>query len=150
MAQDKAAKIEQKVITKKEYNILIKNESLAANIVEAIDFYESRIKVVCSVGDETFLYEYLLAQKEYPIIPVPYTYTGTPYPMSAVAPLIGKQQEINKAHQIMLHNANLASNLRWLYEEGSVPEGEWEQYASAPGALLKYRHLLVLIMLSIL
>ena len=139
MAQDKAAKIEQKVLTKKEYNILIKNESVAANIVEAIDFYESRIKVVCSVGDETFLYEYLLAQKEYPIIPIPYTYTGTPYPMSAVAPLIGKQQEINKAHQIMLHNANLASNLRWLYEEGSVPEGEWEQYASAPGALLKYR-----------
>ena len=139
MAQDKATRIEQKVITKKEYNILIKNESVAANIVEAIDFHEDRIKVVCSVGDDTFLYEYLLAQKQYPIVPVPYTYTGTPYPMSAVTPLIGKQQEINKAHQIMLHNANLASNLRWLYEEGSVPEGEWEQYASAPGALLKYR-----------
>jgi DNA-binding MarR family transcriptional regulator len=66
-------------------------------------------------------------------------YTGTPYPMSAVTPLIGKQQEINKAHQIMLHNANLASNLRWMYEEGSVPEEEWEQYSSSPGALLKYR-----------
>ena len=39
----------------------------------------------------------------------------------------------------MIHNANLASNLRWLYEEGSVPEEEWEQYSSAPGALLKYR-----------
>jgi len=139
MAQDKATRIEQKVITKKEYNILIKNESVAANIVEAIDFHENRIRVVCTVGDDTFLYEYLLAQKEYPIVPIPYTYTGTPYPMSAVTPLIGKQQEINKAHQIMLHNANLASNLRWLYEEGSVPEGEWEQYASAPGALLKYR-----------
>tara|TARA_Y100000031_G_scaffold142116_1_gene171340 strand:- start:10 stop:1017 length:1008 start_codon:yes stop_codon:yes gene_type:complete len=59
--------------------------------------------------------------------------------MSAVTPLIGKQQEINKAHQIMLHNANLASNLRWMYEEGSVPEEEWEQYSSSPGALLKYR-----------
>tara|TARA_Y100000296_G_scaffold81053_1_gene107446 strand:- start:257 stop:1237 length:981 start_codon:yes stop_codon:yes gene_type:complete len=59
--------------------------------------------------------------------------------MSAVLPLIGKQQEINKAHQLMIHNANLASNLRWLYEEGSVPEEEWEQYSSAPGALLKYR-----------
>ena len=139
MAQDKATRIEQKVITKKEYNILIKNESVSANIVEAIDFYEERIKLVCSVGDDTFLYEFLLNQKEYPIVPIPYTYTGTPYPMSAVTPLIGKQQEINKAHQIMLHNANLASNLRWLYEEGSVPEGEWEQYASAPGALLKYR-----------
>ena len=66
-------------------------------------------------------------------------YSGTPYPMSAVVPLIGKQQEINKAHQIMLHNANLASNLRWMYEEGSVPEEEWEQYSSSPGALLKYR-----------
>jgi len=54
-------------------------------------------------------------------------------------PLIGKQQEINKSHQIMLHNANLASNLRWMYEEGSVPEDEWEQYSSSPGALLKYR-----------
>ena len=139
MAQDKATRIEQKVITKKEYNILIKNESVSTNIVEAIDFYEERIKLVCSVGDDTFLYEFLLNQKEYPIVPIPYTYTGTPYPMSAVTPLIGKQQEINKAHQIMLHNANLASNLRWLYEEGSVPEGEWEQYASAPGALLKYR-----------
>ena len=26
-----------------------------------------------------------------------------------------------------------------MYEEGSVPEDEWEQYSSAPGALLKYR-----------
>jgi DNA-binding protein YbaB len=39
----------------------------------------------------------------------------------------------------MIHNANLASNLRWLYEEGSIPEDEWEQYSSAAGALLKYR-----------
>ena len=39
----------------------------------------------------------------------------------------------------MIHNANLASNLRWMYEEGSVPEEEWEKYSSAPGALLKYR-----------
>jgi hypothetical protein len=54
-------------------------------------------------------------------------------------PLIGKQREINKAHQIMLHNANLASNLRWLYTEGSVDEEEWEKYSSSPGAMLKYR-----------
>ena len=39
----------------------------------------------------------------------------------------------------MIHNANLASNLRWMYEEGSVPEEEWEKYSSSPGALLKYR-----------
>jgi hypothetical protein len=39
----------------------------------------------------------------------------------------------------MLHNANLASNLRWLYTEGSVDEEEWEKYSSSPGAMLKYR-----------
>lgn len=39
----------------------------------------------------------------------------------------------------MIHNANLASNLRWIYQEGSVDEEEWEQYSSSPGALLKYR-----------
>jgi hypothetical protein len=97
------------------------------------------IVLTCTAGDDTFLYEYTLPCTEYPIVPIPYMYSGTPYPMSAIVPLIGKQQEINKSHQIMLHNANLASNLRWMYEEGSVPEEEWEQYSSSPGALLKYR-----------
>ena len=138
-AQDELTKIEQKVITKKEFDILSKDKSIARNIIQAIDFFDTRVKLVCSVGEDVFLYEYLLNMTEYPIIPVPYMYTGTPYPMSAISPLIGKQQEINKAHQIMIHNANLASNMRWLYEEGSVPEEEWEQYSSAPGALLKYR-----------
>jgi hypothetical protein len=138
-AQDEATRIEQKIVTKKEYEEFVKTELAKKNIVEAIDFFESRIKVTCTVGEDTFLYEYHLDTQEYPIVPIPYAYTGTPYPMSAVVPLIGKQQEINKAHQIMLHNANLASNLRWMYEEGSVPEAEWEQYSSSPGALLKYR-----------
>ena len=138
-AQDELTKIEQKVLTKKEFDVLSKNKSIARNIIQAIDFYDTRIKLVCSVGEDVFLYEYLLDMTEYPIIPIAYMYTGTPYPMSAISPLIGKQQEINKAHQIMIHNANLASNMRWLYEEGSVPESEWEQYSSAPGALLKYR-----------
>jgi hypothetical protein len=108
-------------------------------IIEAIKFYENRVHLTCTVGDDIFLYERVIPVSEYPIVPVAYMYTGTPYPMSAVAPIIGKQQEINKAHQIMLHNANLASNLRWMYEEGSVPEEEWEKYSSSPGALLKYR-----------
>ena len=33
---------------------------------------------------------------EYPLIPFHFKWTGTPYPMSAVSPLIGKQREINK------------------------------------------------------
>ena len=136
--QDAATKVTQQVMTEKDFNIL-SNSKAKKNIVDKVKFYENRIIQTCSVGDDVFLYEYTLPMQEYPIIPIPYMYTGTPYPMSAVTPLIGKQQEINKAHQIMLHNANLASNLRWMYEEGSVPEDEWESYSSSPGALLKYR-----------
>lgn len=138
-AQDAATIITQKIMSASDYKILSQSPEAKKNIVDAIKFYENRIIQTCSAGDDVFLYEYTLPISEYPIIPIPYMYTGTPYPMSAVTPLIGKQQEINKAHQIMLHNANLASNLRWMYEEGAVPEEEWERYSSAPGALLKYR-----------
>ena len=117
---------------------MIKNKTIAGTIVDAIDFYEDRIRFTIVVGDK-LLYNEILPIKDYPIVPFVYQYTGTPYPMSAVNPLVGKQQELNKAHQILIHNANLASNLRWMYEEGSVPEEEWEKYSSSPGALLKYR-----------
>ena len=138
-AQEEMTRVEQVVMRKEEFDSMMKGRQFKSSVVDFVNFHETRIKLVCSVGDDVFLYEYELPITEYPIIPIPYLYTGTPYPMSAVMPLIGKQQEINKAHQIMVHNANLASNLRWLYEEGSVDEEEWEQYSSSPGALLKYR-----------
>jgi len=137
--KEESTKIENQVVNEAEYKALIKNDLFASTIVEAVPFYDTRIKVSVSLGSEVMLYETYMPMSDYPIVPIPYMWTGTPYPMSAVLPLIGKQQEINKAHQLMIHNANLASNLRWIYEEGSVPEDEWEQYSSAPGALLKYR-----------
>ena len=138
-AREQATIIKQQIMSDADYNILKKSKEVQKNIVDAIPFYENRIVKCCSVGDDAFLYEQIIPISEYPIVPIPYMYTGTPFAMSAVTPLIGKQQEINKAHQIMLHNANLSSNLRWMYEEGSVPEDEWEKYSSSPGALLKYR-----------
>ena len=138
-AKDQATIVNQQVMSESQFKLLMKNNDFQKNVVDSVIFYENRVVQTCSAGDDVFLYEYTLPIQEYPIIPIPYMYTGTPYPMSAVTPLIGKQQEINKAHQIMLHNANLASNLRWMYEEGAVPEDEWERYSSAPGALLKYR-----------
>ena len=139
IAQEAVSRVEQVVMRKDEFDNLFKSREFKENVVDFVEFYETRIKLVCTVGDDIFLYEYELPITEYPLVPIPYLYTGTPYAMSAVMPLIGKQQEINKAHQIMVHNANLASNLRWMYEEGSVDEEQWEQYSSAPGALLKYR-----------
>tara|TARA_R110002167_G_scaffold112850_1_gene285538 strand:- start:24877 stop:27087 length:2211 start_codon:yes stop_codon:yes gene_type:complete len=137
--QESASTIEQQIMSEAEFSIIEKDPIMKASIVEAVKFYDTRIKLIVTLGSSTTLYETFLPITDYPLVPVPYMWTGTPYPMSAVLPLIGKQQEINKSHQLMIHNANLASNLRWMYEEGSVPEAEWEAYSSSPGALLKYR-----------
>ncbi len=140
MLQSEESKIENKIISKREFKLLSANESFSKNIVEAIPFYGSRLQQTCIVGDKV-IYEKMLPEtiKEYPLVPFHYKWTGTPYPISAVSPLIGKQQEINKAHQIMVHNASLGSSLRWMYEEGSIDADIWEKYSSSPGALLPIR-----------
>ena len=137
-AAEEIASIENVIMDKAEFDIRSQDDVFTGSVVDAIPFFEDRVQVRCVAGD-TFLYEFTLPIKDYPMVPIPYLYTGTPFAMSAVTPLVGKQQEINKSHQILIHNANLSSNLRWLYEEGSVTEDEWEQYSSSPGALLKYR-----------
>ena len=138
--QAEASKIENIVISEKEFKVMLKNPIIADNVVDAIKFYSTRVQQTIVVGDkvisETILPETV---KEYPDVPFHYKWTGTPYPLSAVAPLIGKQQEINKAHQIMVHNASLGSSLRWMYEEGSIDSETWERYSSSPGALLPIR-----------
>tara|TARA_R100000656_G_scaffold54726_1_gene43098 strand:- start:366 stop:2609 length:2244 start_codon:yes stop_codon:yes gene_type:complete len=136
--EEAKTRIENRVITEFEYDLMREDPLLVLNIVDAIKFYENRVKL-CVIAGDKLLYEDILQIKEYPIVPFVYQHTGTPFPLGAVSPLVGKQRELNKAHQIMIHNANLASNLRWMYEEGSVPEEEWEKYSSSPGALLKYR-----------
>jgi len=138
--QNQASKIENTVVSEKEFKILLENEEIAKNIVDKVQFYDIRIKQIVAVGDK-ILFEQVLPDtvKDYPLIPFHYKWTGTPYPISAVSPLIGKQQEINKAHQIMVHNASLGSSLRWMYEEGSIDAEEWEKYSSSPGALLPIR-----------
>ena len=138
--QQEASKVENIIVSEKEFKELIKNEDIAKNIVDKVQFYNSRIKQSICIGDK-IINETVLPESvtEYPIIPFHFKWTGTPYPMSAVAPLIGKQQEINKAHQLMVHNASLGSSLRWVYEEGSIDAEEWEKYSSSPGALLPIR-----------
>ena len=138
--QAEMSKIENVVVTEKEYKIMMKNKRFQKSLLDAVKFYGNRVKVTTVVGDKT-LFENVLPDriKEYPIVPFHYKWTGTPYPISAVSPLIGKQMELNKAHQIMVHNASLGSSLRWLHEEGSIDTDHWEQYSSSPGALLPIR-----------
>ena len=138
--QAASSKIENKIVSEKEFKILMQDPQIAKNVVDQVQFYSTRIQQTCVAGDK-LLYEQVLPETitEYPIIPFHFKWTGTPYPISAVSPLIGKQQEINKSHQIMVHNASLGSSLRWMYEEGSIDAEIWEKYSSSPGALLPIR-----------
>ena len=138
--QAEASKIDNKIISEKEYKILMKDKVFANMMVDKVSFFGTRIKQSVVVGDRT-LYETYLPDRitEYPIVPLHFKWTGTPFPISAVSPLIGKQRELNKAHQLMVHNASLGSSLRFIHEEGSIDTDYWEQYSSSPGALLPIR-----------
>ena len=135
-----ATQIDNKVVSEKEFSILEKDASFANILQEAVRFHGNRVRKICVVGDAT-LYDLYLPENitEYPLVPFHYKWTGTPYPISAVSPLIGKQREINKSHQLMVHNASLGSSLRWLHEEGAIDTDYWEKYSSSPGALLPVR-----------
>lgn len=139
--QEGMSKVENVIVTEKEYKELMKNDLFAPTILEAKRFNDNRIKLTCVIGDQ-LLYETIFPDeiKDYPIVPIHYKWIGTPYPISAVSPLVGKQRELNKAHQLMIHNASLGSSLRWAYYEGSINEGTWEKYSSSPGALLPVNH----------
>lgn len=130
---------EHKIVSDKQYKIMTRNPVIAESIERTSSFFQPRINIRCSVGD-VLLYEKALDRKiqDYPLIPVPFIHTGTPYPMSAVSPLIGKQDELNKAHQITIHNANLSGSLRWLVQRGAINDKEWDQYSSSPGARLNW------------
>ena len=138
--QQEAAVVENMVITAKEFDVISDDPKFVKSIIDAVDFYGIRIQQTNVVGDKT-LFTRILPEgiTEYPIVPFHYKWTGTPYPMSAVSPLIGKQREVNKAHQLLIHNASLGSSLRWMHEEGSIDTDYWEKYSSSPGALLPIR-----------
>ena len=138
--QEKASVVQNTIITEKEFDLIKKDTNFKNTLVDYVQFYGTRIKLNCVVGDKT-LYSKVLPETitEYPIVPFHFKWTGTPFPISAVSPLIGKQREINKSHQILVHNASLGSSLRWMHEEGSIDTDYWEKYSSSPGALLPIR-----------
>ena len=122
-------------VTEKEYIQLKDSEVFKDKIVNAVPYYKDRVRVIVSVGTDTFLYKNELPGGDYPIIPVPYGHTGTPYPMSAVQKAVGTQQEVNKAHQLMIHNASLGSSLRWKRKPGATTK-DFPTQITMPGGII--------------
>lgn len=135
-------KVESKVLLVDEYKELEKQgiiERTLGEITDEVEFYDSVVRCVIVAGNE-LLGEFTFGDevKDIPIVPIIYLHNGNPFPVSFISMLKGKQQEINKGHQLAIHNANLGSNLRWLAEKGSIDVEEWEQYSSSAGAILEY------------
>jgi len=136
----KTGEIKNMIVPEEEFEQLMQDKEFVVRMRDYVKFYKTRIRLTIVVGDK-LIDDYYYPDKifDYPIVPIPYIPTGSPYPIALVSLLVGKQEEINKAHQIIIHNANLGSSLRWLVPEGSIDEELWENYAAVPGAILKYR-----------
>lgn len=134
------AQIKSIVIRKDEYKKAVADGLVnPEDILEEIPFFDMRVILECSVGDDTMLYRVDLDYKYYPLVPIPYVYTGNIYPISSMKYLMGKQEEINKAHQLMIHNATLSSNGQWLVNSGSVIDMDvWTENSTMPGGILEY------------
>ena len=85
--QSESSKIENTVISEKEFKAISQDKEFAKNVVDAVQFYNTRIKQTCVTGDKV-LYERVLPESvtEYPVIPFHFKWTGTPFPISAVSP----------------------------------------------------------------
>jgi len=88
-------------ITEKEFRALEKNPITSEEILSYTTYLEARVNVTISCAKDILLDYKDLPYKYIPIVQLPYLHDGTPYPLSAVEPLKGKQREINK-HQMVL------------------------------------------------
>ncbi len=123
------------IFNEKEHKVFLKRKALQKFVTDTTYYFEDVIKLTITCGDK-HLSTKIMPSRHFPLIPIQYIYTGNTFPMSLMDLLKGKQEEINASHQIMIHNANLGSNLRWLYKKGSIDVEQWEDYAASSGALL--------------
>ena len=125
-------------VSEDEFKTLKKSKEYKDRIASNVTFWQTKVKVVRSIGSDTYIDEYYLPSTYYPIVRVPYLDTGTPYPMSLVQMNVGQQQETNKSHQIMIHNASLGSSLRYKLKRGSgLSAEEVEKRVTVPGAVIE-------------
>lgn len=134
-ALQEAARVEVKLMSDKEWKLYEKKGEFRKYVISKKGFYQDAIEMCLTIGDQ-FIKRTKVPGKHIPLVPVHYIYTGTPFPISLASMLVGKQKEMNKAHQLIIHNANLGSNLRWMFKIGSIDEEVWRKYSSSPGALL--------------
>ena len=98
-----------------------------------------RVRRVITLGETVLISDVVLPIEDYPVVPVPCVWTGTPYPIGEVRYMRGIQDEINKRRSLVIYHATSSTGPKWLAEKGSIDEREWMERGPIPHAVLTWR-----------
>ena len=114
---------EETILSQEEYLMFAQENAEAFEIgaFTSVEVLQTRVKVCASMG-EIVLYEQVLNTDEYPIIPLPNIWTGTPYPKSDVSRTRPMQRLLNKLWSLALSHAQASAGLKLLVPLGSVED----------------------------
>ena len=130
---------EEEILSQEEYARFVSENAEAIEIgaYTAIEVLQTRIKVCATLG-EVVLYEQVLNTEEYPIVPLPNIWTGTPYPKSDVSRARPMQRLLNKLWSLALSHAQASAGLKLLVPLGSVDDiDQLEKDWANPNAVIE-------------
>tara|TARA_R100000655_G_scaffold42399_1_gene78370 strand:- start:60 stop:2090 length:2031 start_codon:yes stop_codon:yes gene_type:complete len=130
---------EEDILSQEEYAVFYKEnvEAFEIQAYTAIEVLQTRVKVCASMG-EVVLYEQILNTDEYPIVPLPNIWTGTPYPKSDVSRARPMQRLLNKLWSLALSHAQASAGLKLLVPLGSVEDlSQLEKDWANPNAVIE-------------
>ena len=130
---------DESILSQEEYSQFFQENAEAFDIgaFTAIEVLQTRVKVCASMG-EVVLYEQILNTDEYPIIPLPNIWTGTPYPKSDVSRARPMQRLLNKLWSLALSHAQASAGLKLLVPLGSVDDlDQLEKDWANPNAVIE-------------
>ena len=130
---------EEEILSQEEYAKMMSENAEAFEIgaYTAIEVLQTRIKVCATLG-EIVLYEQVLNTDEYPIVPLPNIWTGTPYPKSDISRARPMQRLLNKLWSLALSHAQASAGLKLLVPLGSVDDiDQLEKDWANPNAVIE-------------
>ena len=130
---------EEEILSQEEFAEFYQENFEAFDIgaFTSVEVFQTRVKVCATLG-EVVLYESILNTDEYPIVPLPNVWTGTPYPKSDVSRARPMQRLLNKLWSLALSHAQASAGLKLLVPLGSVDDvDQLEKDWANPNAVIE-------------
>ena len=132
--QQMANIIAQKTGQQPEIQQITYLQLVANGMITVVPVRVKNIRLISVMGDKLLYVRELPSNlHNYPIIPFPNLYTGTPFPTSDVRMVKGLQEYINKIRSLIIAHASTSTNVKVLLPKGSVDMETFEQEWARPG-----------------